>query len=93
MLKQGIGTNSKRRATRKSAIGQAGVDQMIYGTKIIPLLKVKTATTITTITAGTTFKSFIAKRYRCAGIASVQNCTNSEPLWVLVPSYRLAVPD
>jgi hypothetical protein len=37
----------------------AGVDQKIYGTKIVPLLKLKTATTITTISAGTTFKSFI----------------------------------
>ena len=32
---------------------------LIYGTKIIPLLKIKTVTTITTISAGTTFKSFI----------------------------------
>jgi hypothetical protein len=54
---------------------QAGLDQKIYGTKIIPLLKLKTATTRTTISAGTTFKSFIATRYRCAEIASVQNCT------------------
>jgi hypothetical protein len=53
----------------------AGVDQKIYGTKIVPLLKLKTATTRTTISAGTTFKSFIATRYRCAEIASVQNCT------------------
>jgi hypothetical protein len=32
---------------------------LIYGTKIIPLLTIKTATIKTTISAGTTFKSFI----------------------------------
>ena len=37
------------------------VDQKIYGTTIVPFLKLKTATTITTISAGTTFNSFIAK--------------------------------
>jgi hypothetical protein len=49
----------------------AGVDQKIYGTKIIPLLKLKTAATISTISAGTTIKSFIARRYRWAEIVSV----------------------
>jgi hypothetical protein len=57
------------------AENKARVDRMIYGTKIIPLLKLKTATTITTISAGTTFKSFIPTRYCCADIVSVQNCT------------------
>jgi hypothetical protein len=38
-----------------------GVDQKIYGTKIVPLLKLKTTTRKTTISAGTTFNSFIAK--------------------------------
>jgi hypothetical protein len=37
------------------------VDHKIYGTKIVLLLKLKTTTTITTISAGTTFNSFIAK--------------------------------
>jgi hypothetical protein len=37
------------------------VDQKIYGTTIVPFLKLKTATTITTISAGTTLNSFIAK--------------------------------
>jgi hypothetical protein len=54
---------------------KAGVDQMIYGTKIIPLLEIKTATTKMTISAGTAFESFIARPYRCAEIVSVQNCT------------------
>jgi hypothetical protein len=49
---------------RKSVNRQASVDQLIYGTEIIPLLKVKIATTITTIRAGTIFKSFMARRYR-----------------------------
>jgi hypothetical protein len=60
---------------RKSVNRQAGVDRIIYGTKIVPLLKVKTATIITTIRAGTTFKSFMARRYRREEIVSVQNCT------------------
>jgi hypothetical protein len=39
-----------------------GVDQKIYdGTKIVPLLKLKTTTRKTTISAGTTFNSFIEK--------------------------------
>jgi hypothetical protein len=38
-----------------------GADQKIYGTKIVPLLRLKATTTITTINAGTTFRSFIAK--------------------------------
>ncbi len=46
-----------------------------YGTKIIPLLKLKTATTKTTISAGMTFRSFIVKRYRRAEITSIQNWT------------------
>lgn len=37
-----------------------GEEKVIYGTKIIPLLKVKIATTKTTISVGTIFKSFIA---------------------------------
>jgi hypothetical protein len=38
---------------------KAGVNQKIYGTTIIPLFKLKTATTKTTISAGITFRSFI----------------------------------
>jgi len=48
---------------------------MTYGRRMVPLLKVKTATIITTIRAGTTFKNFMAKPYRRGEIASVQNCT------------------
>jgi len=46
---------------------------MIYGRKIIPLLQVKPATTMTTIRADTTFKSFMARRYRREEIVSVQH--------------------
>jgi hypothetical protein len=46
---------------------------MIYGRKIIRLLQLKTATAMTTIRAGTTFRSFMAGRYRCEEIVSVQN--------------------
>jgi hypothetical protein len=49
--------------------------EVIYGTKIIPLLKVKIATTKTTISAGTIFKSFIAGPYRREAIVPVQNYT------------------
>jgi hypothetical protein len=54
---------------------KAGANQTIYGAKIAPLLRVKTATTKATISADTTFESFIATPYRCAEIVSVQNCT------------------
>jgi hypothetical protein len=46
-----------------------------YGTKIVPLFKLKTTTTKTTISAGMTFMNFMARRYRCAEIVSVQNWT------------------
>ncbi len=46
-----------------------------YGRKIIPLFNLRTATTKTTISAGRTFRSFIATRYGCVEIVSVQNCT------------------
>jgi hypothetical protein len=52
---------------------KAGIGQMIYGRKIVPLLRLRTATQKTTISAGTTFKSFIGREYRSAEIASVQN--------------------
>ncbi len=64
---------------------KAEVDQKIYGTTIIPRFKLKTATTKTTISAGITFRSFIARRYGCAEIVSVQNCT--------VPTLREEVID
>jgi hypothetical protein len=38
---------------------KAGIGQMIYGRKIVPLLRLRTATQKTAISAGTTFKSFI----------------------------------
>ena len=53
---------------------KAGVGRTIYGTKIIPLLEIKTATQKTTISAGTICKSFIAAPYRPAEIVSVSNC-------------------
>jgi len=43
-----------------------------YGRKIIPLLNVNNATTKTTISVGTIFKTFIAGPYRPAKIVSVQ---------------------
>jgi hypothetical protein len=46
-----------------------------YGRKIIPLLKVNTATTKTTISAGTIFNTFIGRPYRRAEILSVLNWT------------------
>ena len=55
---------------------------VIYGTKTIPLLKVKSATTITTINAGTIFKSFMLRRYCGAESVSVENGT----LWKLIIS-------
>jgi hypothetical protein len=50
---------------------KAGVDQMIYGTKIIPLFKIKMTTKKATITAGTTFRSFMRIPYRGVEIVSV----------------------
>jgi hypothetical protein len=38
---------------------KAGIGQMIYGRKIVPLLRLRTATQKTAISAGRTFKSFI----------------------------------
>jgi hypothetical protein len=61
--------------------------QLIYGRKIIPLLKVMIATTKTTMSAGTTFKSFIARPYRRAEIVSVQNCT----IRAIVGSYTQVI--
>jgi hypothetical protein len=54
---------------------KAGVDQAIYGTKIIPLLPIKTATQKTTIRAGTICKSFIETPYRRTEIVHVRNRT------------------
>jgi hypothetical protein len=54
---------------------KARVDRTVYGTKIIPLLEIKTATQKTTISAGTICKSFMATPYRPAEIVSVRNCT------------------
>jgi hypothetical protein len=54
---------------------KAGVDQTIYGTKIIPLLEIKTAAQKTTISAGTICKSFIETPYPPAEIVHVPNCT------------------
>jgi hypothetical protein len=55
--------------------GKGEVNQKIYGTTIVPLFKLKTATTRSTTSAGITFRSFIAKRYGHAEIVSVQNWT------------------
>jgi hypothetical protein len=38
---------------------KAGMGQMIYGRKIVPLLRLRTAAQKTAISAGTTFKIFI----------------------------------
>jgi hypothetical protein len=51
-----------------------GISRTIYGTKIIPLLEIKTTTQKTTISAGTICKSFIATPYRRAEIESDSNC-------------------
>jgi hypothetical protein len=48
---------------------KAGVGQMTYGTKNIPLFKIKMKKA--TITAGTILKSLIRRPYRCAAIVSV----------------------
>jgi hypothetical protein len=64
----------------EEAVVQAGVDQRIYGTKIIPLLKINTTTTTATISAGITFKGLITRPYCSAGFVSVQNCTISKGL-------------
>jgi hypothetical protein len=53
---------------------KAGIGRTIYGTKIIPLLEIKTATQKTTISAGTICKSFIATPHRPAEIVSVSSC-------------------
>jgi hypothetical protein len=50
---------------------KAGVDQAIYGTKIIPLLEIKTATQKRTISAGTICKSFIETPFRSEKIVHV----------------------
>ncbi len=71
-LAQEIGANPLHWAGRQ---GKGGVDRMIYGTKIVPLFKLKTATTTATISAGTIFKSFMETRYKIADIVAVQNCT------------------
>jgi len=44
---------------------KAGVVRTIYGTKIIPLLEIKTATQKTTISAGTICNCFIATPLPC----------------------------
>ena len=54
---------------------KAGIGPTIYGTKIIPLLEIKTAAQNTTISAGTICKSFIAIPPRPAEFVSVSNRT------------------
>jgi len=52
-----------------------GVNRVIYGRKIAPRFRVKTATKKMTISDDKMLRSFIAGPYRPAKIASVQNCT------------------
>ena len=66
-------SSEKKAIRRVEAAAVQLVDQVTYGTNIIPFLEIKTATQKTTISAGTTFKNLIRGRYGYVDIVSVQN--------------------
>ena len=67
------------KATNK--VGLTGSQEVagptVYGIKVIPFFETRTATTSATNSAGTICKSFMAGRYRPAGILSVPIGTTS----------------
>jgi hypothetical protein len=67
---------------------KAGIGQMIYGRKIVPLLRLRTATQKTAISAGTTLKSFIGGRITLGRNRVCSKLNTSEPLRVSVCRER-----
>jgi hypothetical protein len=55
-------TSRKKAIQSVKAAAVQLLDQMVYGTNIIPFLEIKTATQKTTMSAGTTFKNLIGGR-------------------------------